>query len=190
MIVIVAGVAGSGKSTVGTIVATRLGWTYEDSDLLHSTADIAKMMSGVPLTDADRWPWLNTVATWMDQQIAAGVSAVLACSALKRSYRDYLRRGRPSVEIVMLEVDQATLMARLAGRHDHFFPVKLLQSQLADLEMPDPAEHVLVVPAAGTPAEMAGKIIEGLGLGPQPPGTPADSAPGPLPWDEPGRETA
>jgi gluconokinase len=84
---------------------------------------------------------------------------------------------------VILEVDQATLMARLAGRHGHFFPRKLLQSQLADLEMPAPAEHVLVVPAAGTPAEMAGKIIEGLGLGPQPPGTPhpADPAPGPLP---------
>jgi gluconokinase len=180
MIVILAGVAGSGKSTVGTTLATRLGWPYEDSDLLHSAVDIAKMMSGVPLADADRWPWLNTVATWMDQQIAAGASAVLACSALKRSYREYLRRGRPGVEIVILEVDQATLMARLGGRHGHFFPIKLLQSQLADLEMPSPAEHVLVVPAAGTPAEMAGKIIEGLGLGPQPPGTPhpADPAPG------------
>jgi gluconokinase len=186
MIVILAGVAGSGKSTVGTILASRLGWTYEDSDLLHSAADVAKMMSGVPLTDADRWPWLNTVATWMDQRIAAGVSVVLACSALKRSYRDYLRRGRPSVEIVMLEVDQATLMARLAGRHVHFFPAKLLQSQLADLEMPAPAEHVLVVPPVGSPADMAGKIIEGLGLSPHP----ADPPPGPLPWDDPGRETA
>jgi len=180
MIVVLAGVAGSGKTAVGKVLAARLGWEFEDTDALHSPAEIAKMHSGVPLTDADRWPWLNTVATWMDQQIAAGASAVLACSALTRSYRDYLRRGRPSVEIVMLEVDQATLMARLAGRHDHFFPVKLLQSQLADLEMPAPAEHVLVVPAAGTPAEMAGKIIEGLGLVPQQPGTPrpADPAPG------------
>ena len=122
MIVILAGVAGSGKSTVGRIVATRLGWAYEDSDILHSAADIAKMVSGVPLGDADRWPWLRTVATWMDQQIAAGASAVLACSALKRSYRDYLRRGRPDVKIVLLEVDQATLMARLTERHGHFFP--------------------------------------------------------------------
>jgi gluconokinase len=96
---------------------------------------------------------------------------VLACSALKRTYRDFLQHGRPSVKIVMLEVDQATLMARLAERHGHFFPVKLLQSQLADLEMPVPAEHVLVVPASGTPAEMADKIITELGLGPQPPGT-------------------
>ena len=178
MIVILAGVAGSGKSTVGRIMADRLGWTYEDSDLLHSAADVAKMVSGVPLADADRWPWLDTVATWMDQQTAAGRSAVVACSALKRSYRDYLRRGRPGVEIVLLEVDQATLMARLAGRHDHFFPVKLLQSQLADLEMPDPAEDVLVVPAAGTPAQMADKIIEELRLSPQPPGSPQAPASG------------
>ena len=166
MIVILAGVAGSGKSTVGKILATRLGWPFEDSDLLHSTADIAKMMSGVPLTDADRWPWLNTVATWMDQQIAAGASCVLACSALKRSYRDYLRRDRPDVKIVLIDVDQATLTARLAGRHGHFFPKKLLQSQLAVLEMPAPDEHVLVVPATGTPAQMAGKIIGDLDLPP------------------------
>ena len=178
MIVILAGVAGSGKSTVGTILAARLGWTYEDSDLLHSTAEIAKMMSGAPLTDADRWPWLKTVATWMDQKIAAGASAVIACSALKRTYRDYLRQGRPSVKIVMLDVNQATLMARLAERHGHFFPMKLLQSQLATLEMPDPAEEVLVVPAAGTPAQMAAKIIEGLGLDAQPPGSPHPPASG------------
>jgi gluconokinase len=172
MIVILAGVAGSGKSTVGRILATRMGWTYEDSDLLHSALQIAKMASGQPLTDADRWPWLRTVASWMDQQIEAGTSAVLACSALKRSYRDYLRRGRPSVEIVLLDVDQATLQARLTDRRGHFFPSKLLQSQLADLEMPAPAERVLVVPPVGTPADMAGKIIEGLGLGPQPPSAP------------------
>lgn len=166
MIVILAGVAGSGKSTVGRILAARLGWLFEDSDLLHSTADIAKMMSGVALSDADRWPWLDMVCAWMDRQTAAGESGVMACSALKRSYRDYLRRGRPDVKIVILEVDQATLTARLAGRHGHFFPVKLLQSQLADLEMPTPPEPVLVVPATGTPAEMANKIIDGLGLAP------------------------
>ena len=96
MIVILAGVAGSGKSTVGKILATRLGWPFEDSDLLHSTADIAKMVSGKPLTDADRWPWLDMVRGWMDQQIAAGKSGIMACSALKRSYRDYLRRDRPT----------------------------------------------------------------------------------------------
>jgi gluconokinase len=163
MIVILAGVAGSGKSTIGRFLAARQGWTFEDADLLHSTADIAKMMSGVPLTDADRWPWLHTVAAWLDREIAAGKSAVVACSALKRSYRDFLREGRPDVQIALLEVDEATLTARLAGRHDHFFPMKLMQSQLAILEMPTPDEHMLVVPAAGTPAAMASKIIDGLG---------------------------
>lgn len=176
MIVILAGVAGSGKSTVGRILAARQGWTFEDADLLHSTADIAKMMSGVPLTDADRWPWLHTVAAWLDREIAAGKSAVVACSALKRSYRDFLREGRPDVQIVLLEVDEATLTARLAGRHDHFFPMKLMQSQLAILEMPTPDEHMLVVPAAGTPAAMASKIIDGLGLAPRSPGSPAGPA--------------
>jgi len=173
MIVILAGVAGSGKSTVGRILAARMGWMFEDADQLHSTVDIAKMMSGVPLTDTDRWPWLNTVAAWLDQEIAAGKSAVLACSALKRSYRDFLRQGRPDVRIVLLEVDQATLTARLAGRHDHFFPKKLLQTQLAALEMPTPDEPVLVVPPGGTPAAMAGKIIDGIGLAPRTPGSPA-----------------
>jgi gluconokinase len=166
MIVILAGVAGSGKSTVGRILAARLSWPFEDSDLLHSAADIAKMVAGKPLTDADRWPWLETVATWMDHQITAGRSAVIACSALKRSYRDFLRHDRPAVEIVLIQVDETTLMARLAGRHDHFFPKKLLQSQLADLEMPAPGEPVLAVPADGTPAEMASKIIDDLHLTP------------------------
>ena len=173
MIVILAGVAGSGKSTIGRMLAVQMGWTFEDSDLLHSTADIAKMMSGVPLTDADRWPWLHTVAAWVDQQIAAGKGGVVACSTLKRSYRDFLQQGRPELRIVLLDVDQATLTARLTGRHGHFFPMKLLQSQLAVLEMPTPDENVLVVPAVGTPAAMASKIIDGLGLAPRSPGSPA-----------------
>lgn len=177
MIVILAGVAGSGKSTVGVILADRLGWSFEDSDLLHSAADIAKMGSGKPLTDADRWPWLEMIATWLDQEIAAGRSAVLACSALKRSYRDFLRHDRPAVEIVLIQVDEATLMARLADRHGHFFPEKLLRSQLAILEMPTPDEPALVVPAAGTPGEVASKIIDRLGLAPAHPGASRPDAP-------------
>jgi gluconokinase len=166
MIVILAGVAGSGKSVVGTVLATRLGWVFEDTDALHSAADIAKMLSGVPLTDADRWPWLHAVASWMDQRIAAGESAVVACSALKRSYRDFLRQNRPAVEIVLLEVDQATLMTRLTARRGHFFPARLLQSQLADLEPPARGEDVLVVGPAGTPAATAQEIITRLNLTP------------------------
>jgi carbohydrate kinase (thermoresistant glucokinase family) len=164
MIVIVGGVAGTGKSAVGTVLATRLGWAYEDSDALHSPAEIAKMHGGVPLTDADRWPWLERVAAWMDRQIAAGESAVLACSVLKRSYRDYLYRGRPAVRIVILHADPETLAARLAGRRGHFFPAALLLSQLADLEMPAGTERTLVVPAVRSPAEIADEIIRRLGL--------------------------
>jgi carbohydrate kinase (thermoresistant glucokinase family) len=118
----------------------------------------------VPLTDADRGPWLERVAAWMDRQIATGESAVLACSALKRSYRDYLCRGRPAVRIVILQADPQTLADRLAGRRGHFFPARLLQSQLADLEMPGETERTLVVPAIRAPAEIADEIIRRLGL--------------------------
>jgi len=183
MIVMVAGVAGSGKTAVGKVLAARLGWVFEDTDALHSPADIAKMHSGVPLTDADRWPWLGAVAAWLDERIAAGTSAVVACSVLKRSYRAYLYRGRPAVQIVMLQVDSATLAARLIKRRGHFFPAKLLESQLADLEIPDHDERTLVVPAVGSPAETADEIIRRLGLTPAPRGG--------LPWGpDQGRETA
>ena len=164
MIVVLAGTSGIGKTTIGNVLAARLGWTFEDSDALHSPAQIAKMRSGQPLTDADRWPWLETVAVWMDQRIAAGESAVIACSALKRSYRDYLYRGRPAVRIVLLVADPETLAARLADRRGHFFPARLLQSQLADLQMPDDAERTFVVLAVRPPAETADEIISRLGL--------------------------
>jgi gluconokinase len=164
MILILGGVSGSGKSTVGTILATRLGWAFEDSDALHSATEIAKMRSGVPLTDADRWPWLNTVAAWIDQRIAAGASAVVACSVLKRSYREFLRHDRPAVEIVFLDVDPDALTARLSSRRDHFFPAQLLASQLAALELPTPDEPALVVPVHGTPARTAKDIIDRLHL--------------------------
>jgi gluconokinase len=164
MIVVLAGTSGIGKTTIGNVLAVRLGWTFEDSDALHSPAQIAKMRSGQPLTDDDRWPWLETVAAWMDQRIAAGESAVIACSALKRSYRDYLYRDRPAVRIVLLVADPETLTARLAARRGHFFPARLLQSQLADLQMPDDAERTYVVLAVHSPAETADEIIRRLGL--------------------------
>jgi gluconokinase len=164
MIVVLAGTSGIGKTTIGEVLAARLGWAFEDSDALHSAAQIAKMRSGEPLTDADRWPWLETVAVWIDQRIVAGESAVIACSALKRSYREYLYRGRPAVQIVLLMADADTIAARLTGRRGHFFPARLLQSQLADLQMPDDAERTYVVLAARSPAETADEIIRRLGL--------------------------
>jgi gluconokinase len=165
MIVVLGGVSGSGKSVVGAVMATRLGWACADADALHSPAEVAKMHAGEPLTDTDRWPWLERVAAWVDERIAAGESGVIACSALKRSYRDYLSRGRPAVRIVILQVDPEVLAARLTARRGHFFPARLLQSQLADLEMPGDGESTVVADAsAHSPAEIADEIIHRLGL--------------------------
>jgi gluconokinase len=163
MIVVVAGVSGSGKSTVGSLLARELGWQFEDGDALHPAANIAKMRAGFPLTDADRWPWLAAVGEWMDRRIEAGQSAVVACSALKRSYRDALRRGRPAVRVVLLEADPAVLRARLRARHGHFFPAGLLESQLAALEPAGPGEPVVTVTAAADPAALIGDIVRRLG---------------------------
>ena len=104
MILIVAGVAGSGKTTVGALLAGRLRWRFADADTFHPEANIAKMRAGIPLTDADREPWLNAITGWMDERIAAGQSAVVTCSALKRAYRDELLAGRPAVTMVFLMV--------------------------------------------------------------------------------------
>ena len=164
MIVVLTGVSGSGKSTIGSVLAGRLHWVFEDGDLLHPPANIAKMRAGVPLTDADRWPWLRALGEWMDERIAAGESAVVACSALKRSYRDLLRQGRPGVRLVFLAAGQEVLAARLAARHGHFFRASMLGSQFAALEPPSPAEGVLTVEAIAPPDRVAAQIISGLDL--------------------------
>ena len=176
MIVLVTGVSGSGKTTVGGLLAGRLGWAFEDGDVLHPAANIAKMRAGHPLTDADRWPWLRQVGEWMDARVAAGLPAVVACSALKRSYRDLLRAGRPWLRLVLLRGDRDLLTSRLAARHGHFFDPHLLASQLADLELPQPDEDVLVVPIAGPPGVIAGEIMRRLNLAPAP-GSPANGSP-------------
>src|SRR5262252_1647637 len=165
MIVVVAGVAGSGKSTIGALLAQDLGWEFEDGDALHSAASIAKMKAGHPLTDEDRRPWLAAVAAWIDQRIAAGRSGVIACSALKRSYRDHLLDGRPELRMVFLEViDRETLAARLRGRHGHFFHAELLDSQLAAVEVPAPGERVTEVNDDQPPDDVVREIIRRLGL--------------------------
>src|SRR5580658_3105435 len=99
MIVVMAGVSGSGKSTVGALLAGRLGWAFADGDSMHPAANVAKMAAGIPLTDDDRWPWLGAICAWMDQRAAAGDSGVVACSALKRVYRDVLLDGRPAARL-------------------------------------------------------------------------------------------
>jgi gluconokinase len=163
MIVVVAGVAGSGKTTVGQLLAARLGWAFADADQFHPAANIAKMRAQVPLTDADRWPWLHAIVAWMDERAAAGESAVIACSALKRSYRELLLSA-PTARMVFLVVPPDADEARLSSRQGHFFPRQLLDSQFADLELPGPPEPVLMVAATGTPEQTTDEVIRQLGL--------------------------
>ena len=168
MIVVVAGVSGSGKSTVGALLATRLGWPFTDGDALHPAANVAKMRAGHPLTDADREPWLAAVTARIDSYRAADQPAVLACSALKRRYRDELTAGRPDVRIVFLATSRDVLRARLVARHGHFFPAVLLDTQLADAQAPEPAERALVVDETGTPDDTVRLIMSQLHLEPAP----------------------
>ena len=176
MILIVAGVSGSGKSTVGAMLAERLNWPFADGDDFHSAANIAKMRIGIPLTDRDRWPWLRAIGAWMDERIARGESTVIACSALKRSYRDMLLTGRPAALLVFLAEDRDVLAQRLAARHGHFFPEVLLATQFDALEPPQPDEHAITI-AEGPddrPGDIVTKIIglvwPGDGAGPGAPG--------------------
>lgn len=164
MIVVVAGVSGSGKSTVGALLAGRLGWAFADGDSFHPAASVTKMAAGTPLTDDERWPWLGAIAAWMDERDAAGQSGVVACSALKRAYRDALLDGRPAARLVFLDVSHDADVTRLSARRGHFFRVGLLDSQFGDLEMPQPPESAVVVTADGTPEEVVAAIIDRLNV--------------------------
>ena len=160
MILIVAGVSGSGKTTVGALLAGRLGWRFADADAFHPAANVAKMRAGIPLTDQDRWPWLRIIEAWMDERIAQGESAVVTCSALRRAYRDVLLGGRPQARMIFLSVDREEVTRRLAARHGHFFPSALLSSQFDALEPPQPDETGVTVVASGDdPAKTAAAII-------------------------------
>jgi gluconokinase len=160
MIVIVAGVSGSGKTTVGALLAGRLGWQFADADAFHPAANVAKMRAGIPLTDADRRPWLHAIATWMDERIARGEPAVVTCSAIKRAYRDELLRGRPEARMIFLSVDREEAARRLAARHGHFFGPGLVGSQFDALEPPQPDEpRVTVVPSGHDPEQTVTAII-------------------------------
>jgi gluconokinase len=135
-ILVIMGVAGCGKSTIGSTLATRLGWPYQEGDDFHPPANVAKMRAGKPLDDADRQPWLAAIAGWMDAQMHSRQPAVIGCSALKRAYRDLLRAGHPQVWFVYLRVPRETLQRRVSARQHEYMPASLLDSQLATLEEP------------------------------------------------------
>jgi carbohydrate kinase (thermoresistant glucokinase family) len=165
MILIVAGVAGSGKTTVGELIAGRLNWTFADGDDFHPEANVAKMAAGTPLTDEDRRPWLASLSLWIDDYLHAELSAVLACSALKRAYRDELLGGRDQVFMAFLMVTVKDDERRLRGRRGHFFGGPLLASQFETLELPDGETRVKVVQSGGRPAnEIAETIMAEFGL--------------------------
>lgn len=161
-VLVVMGVSGTGKSTVATLLAGRLGWDLEEGDDLHPAANVRKMAAGEPLTDQDRRPWLDAVAAWITEHTTAGRPGVITCSALRRRYRDRLRGDH--VLFVHLTGTRSLLEERLTARVDHFMPAALLDSQLETLETPGPDENVLTVDVGGSPGEVTAEILRRLGL--------------------------
>jgi gluconokinase len=159
VIVVVMGVSGSGKTTVGQLLASRLGVPYAEADEFHPESNVAKMAAGTPLTDEDRWPWLRAIAAWIAERGSQG--GVVTCSALKRRYRDLLRDGGP-VWFLHLDGDRALIASRIAARTGHFMPPALLDSQIADLEPLGADEPGLVVDVGGTPDEIVDISLKSL----------------------------
>ena len=161
--IVVMGVSGAGKSTVGKLIAAHLDCPFRDADSFHPAANIAKMSRGEPLTDADRWPWLQAIAAWIADHRAAGTTCVVTCSALKRRYRDLVTDNqRDDVRLVYLKGDFALIEARLTARKGHFMPPGLLQSQFDALEEPNADERAIAVPIEATPEEIAARVLEEL----------------------------
>ena len=163
-VVIIMGVSGCGKSTVGALLAQRLGWEFEDADWFHPASNVDKMHSGIALTDEDRRPWLDAIAAWIDKTRRSGGHGVIACSALKRRYRDVLIGQRADVRLVYLKGDETLIARRIATRHEHFMPQSLLHSQFEALEEPEADENPLVVSIEPTPREIVARILSGLGI--------------------------
>jgi gluconokinase len=155
MVVVLMGVSGSGKTTVGKLLAQALGAEFAEGDSYHPRANVEKMRRGIPLDDADRWPWLEALSAEIDRWLAAKKTVVLACSALKQSYRDVLAEGRPQVRFVYLRGDEALIRSRLDQRHGHYMPASLLTSQIAALEPPADA---ITVEIAGSPQTIVAEI--------------------------------
>ena len=161
------GVSGSGKSTISESLARRLGWRYEDGDRFHPPSNVAKMSAGRPLTDEDRWPWLQAIADEIDRLSASGERAVIACSALKHAYRDILVHGRDDIRIVFLDGSQDLIAGRLAARKGHFMPPDLLASQFRTLERPGTGERPITVSIDAPVERIVDDIVNQLNLVPQ-----------------------
>jgi gluconokinase len=160
------GVAGVGKSSVMEALAERLRWPTAEGDELHPASNVAKMAGGIPLTDADRAPWLERVAAWIGEREAERSSSIVTCSALRRAYRDDLRRGHPSVWFVHLVAPEEVIATRMEHRGGHFMPPSMLSSQLETLEPLKPDEPGWAVDALASPGEIAERIITDLRLDP------------------------
>jgi gluconokinase len=164
VVLVIMGVSGAGKSTIGLLLAERLGWQFEEGDSLHPAANVEKMSEGIPLTDEDRWPWLAKVADWIDNRLDTGENGIITCSALKRSYRNVLGRRGSGVEFVYLAVEVAELTERVEHREDHFMPASLLTSQLNTLEVPTAAEPAIQVDADPDARLVVDRILRDLDL--------------------------
>ncbi len=163
-IVIVMGVSGSGKTTLAKGISTVMGWEFAEGDAFHSEANVAKMRSGQALTDEDRWPWLESIGSWISAKEAAGESAVVTCSALRRVYRDLLRRGRPHVRFLHVTAPPDLIRDRMEHRPGHYMPPSLLPSQIATLEPLGDDEPGISVTNEGTAAQVLDRALLALGL--------------------------
>ena len=159
MILVIMGGSGSGKTTIAQRLSRKLGWQYQEGDALHPPSNVEKMSSGTPLTDADRLPWLQRIARKIDEWQSAGISGVVTCSALKRSYRDIIAANRPDVVVVYPKGSQALIAERMAERKDHFMPASLLDSQFRTLEEPSPDENAMVVDIDRAPEAIVDEIV-------------------------------
>ncbi|MFJ5369719.1 gluconokinase [Bosea sp. CER48] len=163
-VVVVMGVASSGKTSLGERLAARLGWPFRDADSFHPPENVAKMAGGTPLTDEDRKPWLAAIAAWIDELRAQGAHGIVTCSALKRAYREVIVGDRPDVALVYLRGTRELIGRRMAARQHHFMPAALLDSQFAVLEEPGPDERPLVVSVEDTKDAIVQEVVDRLGL--------------------------